>query len=100
ALGRREFRLVLQPQVDALSGEIVGAEALLRWFPESGASVPPTVFIPVLEESGQIIEVGNWILRETCAWMDEVRRAGLAVSRVSVNVSARQFERASFCEEV
>lgn len=100
ALARDEFRFVLQPQVDAISGEIVGAEALLRWFPEENKPISPAVFIPVLEESGQIIEVGNWILREACAWMAEVRRAGLQVPRVSVNVSARQFEKPSFCDEV
>jgi EAL domain-containing protein (putative c-di-GMP-specific phosphodiesterase class I) len=95
ALRDGEFILYYQPRVAAADGRLVGAEALLRWnYPPRGI-VPPGEFIPLLEETGLIMPVGEWVLRTACrqakAWLD----AGLGL-RVSVNVSSRQFEGDAF----
>jgi len=92
AIEREELVLHYQPQVDLGSGRIVGAEALLRWrHPERGL-VPPGVFIPLAEETGLILPMGDWVLsaacRQQCAW----REAGLPLVPVSVNLSAHQFD--------
>jgi diguanylate cyclase (GGDEF)-like protein/PAS domain S-box-containing protein len=91
ALDRREFALHYQPQFDMATRAITGMEALLRWSPAGEAMVPPVVFIPVLEEAGLIVPVGEWVLHEGCrqlrAWLDE----GLPPLHLSINVSAWQF---------
>jgi len=90
ALEQREFELHYQPQVCAGSGEIVGAEALLRWnHPEQG-QILPNKFIPVLEETGLIQEVGAWALKTACRQMKEWEEMGLPKIRLAVNLSARQ----------
>ncbi|CAH0300496.1 Cyclic di-GMP phosphodiesterase Gmr [Massilia sp. Bi118] len=89
---RGEFVLHYQPQVDAVSGRIVGVEALVRWQPEGGAMVPPNDFIPLAEETGLIVPIGEWVLGE--ALRQQARFAALlggAPPRMSVNMSARQF---------
>jgi len=91
ALERDELALVYQPQVATASGKLIGFEALLRWrHPERGM-VSPAVFIPLAEETGLIIDIGEWVLREACrqarAWFDR----GLRRFVVGVNISARQF---------
>jgi diguanylate cyclase (GGDEF)-like protein len=91
ALEREEFRLVYQPKFELQSDRLSGAEALLRWQHPSRGTVSPGEFIPVLEESGLIVQVGEWALRRACrdvkAWGD----AGLPLLPVAVNLSARQF---------
>ncbi len=92
ALERDEFRLFYQPKADLLTGKICGFEALLRWqHPEKGM-VLPGEFIPVLEETGLIVQAGEWVLRTTCAQIKAWQKASLKVPPVSVNLSARQFE--------
>lgn len=92
ALEHNEFRLHYQPQVDVYSGKIVGAEALLRWqHPERGL-VAPAEFIPVLEDSGLIEPVGEWVLHEACQQAIAWRELGLPPLTMSVNLSGRQFE--------
>jgi len=91
AISQNQLRLDYQPKVDLASGRITGCEALVRWtHPELGA-VSPGQFIPVAEESGLIVPIGDWVLRTACAqgkaWLD----AGLPPISVSVNLSARQF---------
>jgi diguanylate cyclase (GGDEF)-like protein len=93
ALDRGEFALYYQPQIDLASGNVVGAEALIRWnHPELGLVLPGR-FISVAEESGLIVPMGDWVLREACrqavAWQD----AGLPPLTVAVNLSAVQFGR-------
>jgi diguanylate cyclase (GGDEF)-like protein len=91
ALERHEFELHYQPQFAVEGGAIVSAEALLRWrHPERGF-VPPNAFIPLAEETGLIVEIGEWVLREACCQLETWRRAGLPVVPVAVNLSAHQF---------
>lgn len=92
ALEREEFELHYQPQVDLLTGRIVGAEALLRWnHPEQGV-VSPARFIPVLEQTGMIFAVGVWVMETACKQTREWRDRGLVPDlRISVNLSAKQF---------
>lgn len=91
ALERGEFHLLYQPKADLRSGEVTGVEALLRWTPEGQATVAPDRFISVLEETGLIVPVGDWVLRQACTQMMAWQRAGLPRLRLAVNVSARQF---------
>jgi diguanylate cyclase (GGDEF)-like protein/PAS domain S-box-containing protein len=91
ALERREFLLHYQPKVDLESGVICGFEALLRWqHPERGM-VSPVEFIPVLEDAGLIVPVGEWVMREVCRQIQAWKSSGLSVPPVAVNLSARQF---------
>jgi diguanylate cyclase (GGDEF)-like protein len=96
ALDRKELTLHYQPIVNLKSGTITGAEALLRWTQLTRGPVPPAVFIPVAEDSGLILPIGAWVLREACtqgkAWAD----AGLCPLTISVNVSALQIRSDSF----
>jgi EAL domain-containing protein (putative c-di-GMP-specific phosphodiesterase class I) len=94
------LRLLYQPKLDLRTGRLFGVEALVRWqHPEHGM-VPPERFIGLAEESGLIVEIGDWVVREACrqarAWVD----AGLPPVTMSVNVSARQFEEARLVERV
>lgn len=93
AIGRGEFELHYQPQVDLVSGTITGAEALLRWHSPELGKVPPDRFIPVAESSGQIVPIGEWVLREACLQACRWRAEGLALRTIAVNVSALQFRR-------
>jgi predicted signal transduction protein with EAL and GGDEF domain len=96
AISRREMRLVYQPQVDIKSGDVTGFEALVRWrHPERG-DVPPADFIPIAEESGTILQIGEWVLREAC------REAAGWTSTLSIgiNVSAVQLHHAAFARTV
>jgi diguanylate cyclase (GGDEF)-like protein/PAS domain S-box-containing protein len=92
ALERDEFRLCYQPQYDLASGRLVGVEALIRWQAEDGSWVPPMRFIPVAEDCGLIVGIGNWVLREACRQAQQWRGQGLDFGRISVNVSGRQFQ--------
>ena len=100
ALGRGELHLDYQPIVDAVDGRLTGVEALLRWTHPSRGAVPPTVFIPFAEQSGQIVELGKWVLQQ--AWSDRLRwqRQRPAQIGMSVNVSAHQFMSAGFPQVV
>ncbi|MEW6413661.1 MAG: EAL domain-containing protein [Pseudomonadota bacterium] len=100
ALARNEFMLFYQPQVDAQTGEVRGFEALLRWWHPQRGLLTPADFIPVAEESGVIVPIGDWVLRQAGAQMAEWRRAGLPPVRLSVNISARQLESADFVDSV
>jgi diguanylate cyclase (GGDEF)-like protein len=100
ALERGEFTLHYQPQFDVRTGGISGMEALLRWTNEELGVIPPAEFIPVAEETGLILGIGEWVLRTACtqakAWIDE----GLPVVRMAVNVSGQQFVLKDFPQSV
>lgn len=100
ALARNEFVLFYQPQVDTATGEVRGFEALLRWWHPQRGLLMPTEFIPVAEESGVIVPIGDWVLRQAGAQMAEWRKAGLPPVRLSVNISARQLENPDFVDSV
>ncbi len=93
ALERNEFVLHYQPVVAASSGRIVGVEALVRWqHPERGL-LPPAQFIPLAEQTGQIIPLGDWVLREACRQAGDWSRQGLPGIEVAVNLAPRQFRK-------
>lgn len=91
ALERNEMSLVYQPQFDVRTGAISGMEALLRWRNGSLGSVPPSEFIPVAEETGLILSIGDWVLRTACVQAKSWHDAGFLPGRMAVNVSGRQF---------
>jgi diguanylate cyclase (GGDEF)-like protein len=100
ALERGEFTLHYQPQFDVRTGGVSGMEALLRWTNDELGVVPPVEFIPVAEETGLILSIGEWVLRNAClqakSWADE----GLPVARMAVNVSGQQFVLKDFPQTV
>jgi diguanylate cyclase (GGDEF)-like protein/PAS domain S-box-containing protein len=100
AIAGRQFELVYQPQVELRTGTIFAVEALVRWRHPKLGVILPSKFIPLAEESGLIVQLGDWVLREACrqnkAWQD----AGLAPIAVSVNVSARQFREKNWVKRV
>ena len=96
ALERQEFILEYQPQVDVLSGQIVGAEALVRWqHPELGL-LKPSNFIAAAENSGLIVALGEWVLKTACVQLEEWKQAGLAPIRLCINLSAVQIAQIDF----
>ncbi|HKB63344.1 MAG TPA: EAL domain-containing protein [Burkholderiales bacterium] len=100
ALEREEFRLFYQPKADLVTGKICGFEALLRWEHPDKGMVLPGEFIPVLEETGLIVQAGEWVLRTACVQIKAWQEAGLKVPSISVNLSARQFEQKNLKEAV
>ena len=100
ALAREEFKLHYQPQVDMLTGRIVGAEALVRWYHPELGMVPPINFIPVAEETGLIVPLGEWVLSQACAQAQSWLDAGLPEIQTAVNLSARQFMQPDFAQVV
>ncbi|MEO6596413.1 MAG: EAL domain-containing protein, partial [Planctomycetota bacterium] len=91
ALERQEFTLHFQPKVDLCSGAITGAEALIRWTHPGRGAIPPAQFIPVAEDCGLIVRIGNWVLRKACEQAGAWVKAGLPATTMAVNVSALEF---------
>ncbi|CAD5376451.1 EAL domain-containing protein [Pseudomonas sp. OF001] len=100
AITAQEFQLYYQPQVDIASGRILGFEALVRWCPIQGEPVSPAVFIPLLEETGLILALGEWVMHEACRQAVRWGEAGLPAVPVSVNLSPRQFQHLDVVELV
>ncbi len=100
ALSRNEFVLHYQPLVDLGSGAVIGAEALLRWQPQGLPMVPPAEFIPLAEETGLIVPIGEWVLATAMAQQVAWQAQGLPPLRVSVNLSARQFHGQDVAQQV
>lgn len=100
SIERQELQLHYQPQIDITRGKVTGCEALVRWHPQGMEPILPEQFIPIAEETGQIVAIGKWILREACEQYGRWARAGCAPSHVAVNVSARQFKDPAFVEVV
>jgi diguanylate cyclase (GGDEF)-like protein/PAS domain S-box-containing protein len=98
AMERQEFALHYQPKISLTTGAITGAEALIRWTHPTRGPISPAQFIPIAEDSGLILSIGNWVLRQACAqaraWVD----AGLPSVTMAVNVSAIEFRATGFLE--
>jgi diguanylate cyclase (GGDEF)-like protein/PAS domain S-box-containing protein len=100
ALERNEFTLVFQPKLSLLDERVTGVEALLRWRSEDLGNVPPTSFIPIAEETGMIIEIGDWVVSEACAQLARWRDAGVRDVTMSVNVSVLQLLRGELTQRL
>jgi diguanylate cyclase (GGDEF)-like protein len=100
ALQSKQLHLHYQPQIDLHSGRVVGVEALLRWrHPRLGA-IPPAQFVPLAEENGLIVPIGEWVLRTVCDQAKTWQDMGIADLRMSVNLSARQFMQVNLLDQV
>ncbi|GAA5216825.1 bifunctional diguanylate cyclase/phosphodiesterase [Corallincola platygyrae] len=98
AIANYELRLYFQPQMDIATGKIIGAEALLRW--QHGENmVSPVEFIPVAEQSGLIIEIGEWIIEQACRVAKNLLDAGQAIP-IAINISARQFQHPELYQQI
>jgi diguanylate cyclase (GGDEF)-like protein/PAS domain S-box-containing protein len=103
AIDNAEFKLFYQPQYDAKSLAISGAEVLIRWFQDPfgrNKMIPPDLFIPIAEETGLIIEIGAWVLETACCQFSQWLKLGYLMPQISVNVSARQFMDDGFMQSV
>jgi diguanylate cyclase (GGDEF)-like protein len=100
AIGRNELALCFQPQFGANGSRPTGVEALVRWHHPTDGLIAPDRFIPVAEETGLIVQIGEWVLANACREMSNWMAAGLQPIRMAVNVSARQLRRRDFCEVV
>jgi EAL domain-containing protein (putative c-di-GMP-specific phosphodiesterase class I) len=100
ALTRGEFELHYQPQVDLANGRVVGLEALIRWRHPQLGTVQPDRFIALAEETGLIVPIGAWALRTACYQNQAWQSAGLAPTRIAVNLSARQFAEPDLRESI
>jgi diguanylate cyclase (GGDEF)-like protein/PAS domain S-box-containing protein len=96
ALERNELLLHYQPKIDIASGKVCGLEALLRWQSPEHGLVSPAKFIPLLEETGLIVPVGEWVTRASCAQLQAWRKAGLSLMPVAINLSARQLRQQGY----
>jgi diguanylate cyclase (GGDEF)-like protein len=100
ALEREQFSLHYQPKVDLVSGQITGVEALLRWTHPNLGVVPPIQFIPLAEETGLIVPIGRWVLKEACAQNMAWQHRGLRPVAMAVNLSPRQFADGHLLQDV
>ncbi len=100
ALERNEFLLHYQPKVDIGSGRITGMEALVRWQQPAKGLIPPAQFIPLAEETGLIVPIGEWVLKTACAQNKSWQEQGLPPLRIAVNLSARQFAHERLLQDV
>jgi diguanylate cyclase (GGDEF)-like protein/PAS domain S-box-containing protein len=100
ALERQEFSLHYQPKINLRTGEISGAEALIRWSHPVRGPVPPGQFIPVAEDCGLILPIGRWVLREACKQAREWADAGLSLKTIAVNISSMEFRDEKFLASV
>ncbi|WP_461200601.1 putative bifunctional diguanylate cyclase/phosphodiesterase [Anoxybacillus sp. TBDG-1] len=100
AIEKKQFTLFYQPQFDVQTGELIGMEALIRWIHPELGMISPGVFIPIAEETGQIIAIGEWVMEEACrqvkAWNEQMGRS----FRMSVNISPKQFLKENFVEHI
>lgn len=100
ALVNNEFVLYYQPKMDAATGRVKGAEALIRWIDPVHGFISPGEFIPVAEETGLIVEIGTWVMREACFQTKKWQDMGYEPLRMSVNVSAHQFKARDLLDKV
>ena len=100
AVERNELFLVYQPVVDMISGDISGMEVLLRWQHPALGLVSPVKFIPLAEETGLILSIGEWVMRTACRQLLEWQKQGFVVPRLAINLSAKQFRQKSLSETI
>ena len=100
AIDHNEFMLFYQPQIDLCTGKMIGVEALLRWLQPDLVLIKPGQFVPLAEQTGLIIPIGEWVLRTACAESRLWQKAGLQPMRMTVNVSGIQFAQDNFVESV
>src|SRR5690606_19130945 len=102
AVKRNQLRLRYQPLVNLETGHIVGAEALLRWDHPTRGEVSPSDFIPLAEETGMILPIGKWVLRQACSQARQWQREfpGNEAMKISINISAKQLEQPELAEEI
>ena len=100
ALEKQQFILYYQPKVNLNTGHITGAEALLRWQHDEWGEVVPDIFVPVAEESGLIVPIGRWVLRQACKQAKIWQDAGLQAISIAVNISAQEFLQKDFVRGV
>ena len=98
ALDKKQFKLFYQSQIDLNSGEIIGFEALMRWEKSPGIMIPPLEFIPIAEDSGLIIPMGEWVIKTACKKLFELQKQYRKKFRMAVNVSAKQFKQKNMME--
>lgn len=95
-----QFELHFQPQMNAETGLLIGVEALIRWNHPSVGLIGPDIFIPIAEETGLIIAISDWVLREACAQLAHLKQQGFGELRLGVNLSAREFDRVDLLERI
>jgi diguanylate cyclase (GGDEF)-like protein/PAS domain S-box-containing protein len=100
AIERKQFEVYYQPQVSLLTGEIIGAEALIRWHHPKLGLVSPAKFIPLAEETGLIVQIGEWVLREAALQAVLWHKEGHSIQWISVNISGIQIMRSNFADTV
>ncbi|MGF6691772.1 diguanylate cyclase (GGDEF)-like protein/PAS domain S-box-containing protein [Metapseudomonas resinovorans] len=100
AIENQDFTLYYQPQVDSRGGRVVGLEALLRWEHPSKGFISPALFVPIAEDTGQIIPLSQWVLDTACRQIKELCEQGMTGPRVAVNISPVHFQRSSFVDSV
>jgi len=100
ALERRELELYYQPKIALVDGSLIGSEALLRWNNPTRGMVPPDQFIGIAEDSGQIVDIGAWVLLEACRTACEWNEPGMPLHQVAINLSARQFQSSDLLQTV
>jgi diguanylate cyclase (GGDEF)-like protein/PAS domain S-box-containing protein len=100
ALERNELLLYYQPQIDLTTGRLAGLEALVRWQHPASGMMKPDMFIPIAEETGLIVDIGQWVLHEACRQTMQWRQAGFAPPRIGVNISSLQFKKQSLASLV
>jgi EAL domain-containing protein (putative c-di-GMP-specific phosphodiesterase class I) len=100
AVARNELLLMYQPQLSLRTGNIIGVEALVRWQHPSLGLIGPGQFIPIAEDSGLIVQIGNWVLDTACKQHARWVLQGLTKGSIAVNISAHQFRQADFCDRI
>ncbi len=100
AIDKQEFFLLYQPKVNLITGKIAGAEALLRWMHPKLGEVAPEKFVAIAEDSGLIVPIGRWVLREACAYAKQWMEVSLVAMPIAVNISAQEFHQKNFVTRV
>ena len=96
ALTEEQFQLHYQPQVDIKTKKITGVEALIRWLEPNGNQIPPTQFIPLAEDTGLVIPIGNWVIEQACKQLNRLNKAGFYNIPIAINIAAQQFTQPNF----